>query len=373
MADGSILFQWHQGTSRRFRTGVSLHGHTYHSRECLSFIPRYAKLVPLLSGLLNNRCARYKQVHDEEFDFRQGWWTPPLSPAQAHGLEAGQIDGLDLQPIVSLSDHDSILAPLELLNLNIDVPVSVEWSVPLNPSFIHLGIHNLPFSKAAWLHEQMQAFRIAKDSGFLADILLHLNAIREVLIVFNHPLWDEPGIGDNPHRSMAAEFLLQHKNCVHALELNGLRPWRENLEVIQLAARHGLPVISGGDRHDTEPNSCINLTNSRSFSEFVSEIRGGFSEVFFLPSYCTPPGARITQSVVDIIRDHPHHPLGWTRWPDRVFYATNKHGVRSMSDCWVGNHQGIVRGVSTVAHLLSNRRLRPAVCYAFGGAQECRA
>ncbi len=95
----------------------------------------------------------------------------------------------------SLSDHDSIEAPLELLTCNLDTPVSVEWSVPLHPSFIHLGIHNLPAVKAKWLHNQMQAYRVSKDAEFLRDVLVQLNAIHDVLVVFNHPLWDEPGVG----------------------------------------------------------------------------------------------------------------------------------------------------------------------------------
>ncbi len=373
MADNSIHFQWETDGFKKFQTGISLHGHTYHSKECLGFIPRYSNAVPILNYLVNRQCDRYQRLQGVPLDFTRGWWTPPLSPEQAHTVEARQIAELGLKPIVSLSDHDSIQAPLDLINSDFNVPVSVEWSVPLHPSFIHLGIHNLPFRIAASLHEQMQAYREFRDPGRLGDVLTHLCSIKDVLIIINHPLWDEPGVGDLPHRTMVADFLHQHKAKIHALELNGLRPWKENLEVKEWADRFRLPVVSGGDRHDTEANPCINLSNSRTFSEFASEVRDGFSHLLFLPSYCTPPGARITQMVVDIMRDHPDHPLGWTRWSDRVFYNTMEFGVRSLSQCMNGNHPRVVRAFAAAAHLLKNQRLKPAVSFMFGGAQECRA
>ena len=61
------------------------------------------------------------------------WWTPPLTPRQAFDLEARQIDErLGLQPIVSISDNDSIAAPMlpQVLDRWSSVTVSVEWTVP---------------------------------------------------------------------------------------------------------------------------------------------------------------------------------------------------------------------------------------------------
>ncbi len=46
-----------RSVSRKFKTGVSLHSHTMHSRESLTFIPIYAQHIPLLAWELN-RLAR---------------------------------------------------------------------------------------------------------------------------------------------------------------------------------------------------------------------------------------------------------------------------------------------------------------------------
>jgi hypothetical protein len=32
-------------------------------------------------------------------------------------------------------------------------------------------------------------------------------------------------------------------------------------------------IISGGDRHGCEPSAVLNLTNAKTFSEFIDEIR----------------------------------------------------------------------------------------------------
>lgn len=50
-----------------------------------------------------------------EEDLSCMWWTPPLEPRQALDVEARQIeDRLGLAPIVALSDHDSLDAPMQL-------------------------------------------------------------------------------------------------------------------------------------------------------------------------------------------------------------------------------------------------------------------
>src|SRR5579862_9780455 len=83
-----------------FGRGVCLHGHTFHSEECLWFLPRYLKLIPGVSQLMPRFCAGV--------DFARAWWTPPLTPASALALEREQIARLGLAPIVSLTDHDNI-------------------------------------------------------------------------------------------------------------------------------------------------------------------------------------------------------------------------------------------------------------------------
>ena len=175
----------------------------------------------------------------------------------------------------------------------------------LNSSFIHLGIHNLPASSAPALLEEMRGYTSHPQPGALTGILVALHEMPGVLVVFNHPLWDEPGIGNNLHRAMLDEFLKTNGTHIHAFELNGLRPWTENSQVNALAAGLNKPAISGGDRHAMEPNACLNLTNANTFSEFVTEIRDGYSNLLFMPQYRQAPGARIMHMVIDIMSNHP--------------------------------------------------------------------
>ena len=37
--------------------------------------------------------------------------------------------------------------------------------------------------------------------------------------------------------------------CIHAVELGGLRSWDENQRALDFASQVGLPVVAGGDRH----------------------------------------------------------------------------------------------------------------------------
>src|ERR1035438_5521686 len=148
MKNGSVQFLWRNPPmAGRRRTGVCLHGHTLHSEECLSFLPRYLHMAPGISQAIRG----YER---KGTDFARAWWTPPLTPASALCLEREQIDGLGLQAMVSLTDHDNLEAGLAL-QVTADrrrVPVSVKWTVPYQHSIFHLGIHNLPPQNGrAWM------------------------------------------------------------------------------------------------------------------------------------------------------------------------------------------------------------------------------
>ena len=76
MKHDRVQFLWLEPTATQgFRAGVSLHGHTLHSKECLSFLPRYVGYIPG-GGLLLRANAR-------DTDFARAYWTPPLTPASA--------------------------------------------------------------------------------------------------------------------------------------------------------------------------------------------------------------------------------------------------------------------------------------------------
>jgi len=131
---------------------------------------------------------------------------------------------------------------------------------------------------------------------------------------------DQAAIGLARHRVALRNLIETVGDWIHALELNGLRPWRENRLVVDLARDLHRTLVSGGDRHGREPNALINLTNAATFTEFADEVRSGCSHVLFLPQYREPLGLRVLQTICEILRDCPDLG-GREKWTDRVFYA----------------------------------------------------
>ena len=320
----------------RFATAVSLHSHTLHSRESLDFFYRIARHCAPARWVLRRGEARYQSRHGVPLDLRRGWWTPPLAPRDAYSVEFDQISSMGLAPIVSLTDHDDIEAPMSLqaIEASRNIPVSVEWTVPFRNTFFHLGVHNLPPNRARAMMDRLRAFTERPRECDLRAILADLHAEPGTLNVFNHPLWDETGIGTEQHRTAALALLSQHGEYLHAIELNGLRPWRENASAIRLASDWAKPVISGGDRHVIEPNATLNLTNAGCFAEFASEIRSGWSDVLLASHYRTPYAMRVFHNILDVFRTYENHGLGWTDWSDRVFYTLHDGTIASLSQLW---------------------------------------
>ena len=158
-----------------------------------------------------------------------------------------------------------------------------------------------------------------------------------VLVVFNHPMWDLYLVGKEKHAFLVNEFLQKNGAYLHALELNGLRNWDENRAVRRLAEKWNMLLISGGDRHGVEPNANINLTNASSFTEFVHEIRREKkSNVLFMPQYAEPWKHRILQSTVDAIRHYPEFPQGSRTWDERVYHPDANGVIRPLSELWPG-------------------------------------
>jgi hypothetical protein len=315
-----------------FRTAVSLHSHTLHSHEPLSFLCRPGRTAGPVSGALKFARRCYPRI-----DPNRAYWTPPLAPLDAWELERGQIErGLQLHALVSLTDHDSMDAGLTLRVLEQcrDLPVSVEWTVPYRETFFHLGVHNVPAEGARDLMTDLAHFTSNPSPRRLFELLESVERDPSALIVFNHPGWDENRIGREEHRCRAMEFCSEYGRYVHALELNGLRPWSENRDVIRMAESIGKPLISGGDRHGLEPNTILNITNARTFGEFADEVRGGASEVLLRRQYFQPFSTRIFQNIRDIVADHEGHGRGWVRWSDRVFYTCDDGQDRPVPALW---------------------------------------
>ena len=344
MAGSQISYLWsNPHAAEGFASGVSLHSHTSQSKETLDFLANLGNRSHLIRKLLRFCEERAMQRYGFKVDYAAGYWTPPLTPRLAFDLESKQIEKLSVSPLVSISDHDNITAPMLLRTVAAarHIPVSVEWSAPFfgpdggcEQSF-HLGIHNLPSDTGAEWMRTLEEYTANPSNLRLTEILSALHALPNVLIIFNHPLWDLYLIGDQKHRLYVDEFIAQNGEFMHALELNGLRIWEENRAVKRLAAQHGKLLISGGDRHGVEPNANVNLSNATSFTEFVHEVRyKGISNVLFMPQYAEPWKHRILQSTLDAIRDYPEFPQGSRRWDERVYHPDLKGVVRPVCELW---------------------------------------
>jgi len=320
---------------RAFRTGVSLHSHTEFSQEELSGLPRHLERMPVVSHFLRREMERYRAKTGQPVDFSRAYWRGPLDARSAHDLERRQIERLDLPAIVSLTDHDNIDAGLQLRSEHIvsDSPISVEWTVPFEQTYFHIGVHNMAAQHALSIMRRMAAYTRQPSIQALGEFLEELDADRNVLIVFNHPLWDMAGIGHELTVAAASRFLRIYGPRLHALEINGLRSWPENLGVVHLADESGHPVLSGGDRHGLEPNATINLTRAANFAQFAQEIREErTSDIAILPQYGEPLCLRHLLTAWDAVHEHPQ--LERQRWIARVFVRCEDGTERPLSHFW---------------------------------------
>ena len=86
LRESRIRYYWQQSqTQKSFRTGISLHSHTLHSRESMDFIGRVTANTPWLSGAIRKQQAKYRALKGRDLDLRRAWWTPPLSPIHLSG------------------------------------------------------------------------------------------------------------------------------------------------------------------------------------------------------------------------------------------------------------------------------------------------
>jgi hypothetical protein len=338
MASSGISYLWRdKNASQGFRSGVSLHGHTNQSKETLDFLANFGNQYPVMRPLLARLEQRSEARHGVKVNYAASYWTPPMTPKLAFDLESRQIEKLGLEPMVSLTDHDSITAPmlLRMVPSARQIPVSVEWTAPYGKQTFHLGVHNLPSTRATEWMDALEDYTANPSDERLVEILVALNEEPNVLVVFNHPLWDLYMLGQEKHAFLVGEFLQKNGNYLHALELNGLRNWDENRAVRQLAEQWNMLLISGGDRHGVEPNANINLSNANSFTEFVHEVRREKkSNVLFMPQYAEPWKHRILQSTLDAIRHYPDFPQGSRTWDERVYHPDANGVVRPLSELW---------------------------------------
>jgi len=359
--DPIVHHEWNEsGLHRRYRAGVSIHSHTRHSHEDLRLVRRHALRLPLVAPVIRRELERLRTLHGRDLDVSRIVWTPPLTASGAERCERGAIErDLGLAGLVSLSDHDAIVAPLEMRGSEAgrEVPVSFEWSVTYEETVFHLGIHNLPPARAVELFEWL---RSCPDRSGLAARLRTLDREPDVLVVLNHPMWNQSLVPIERHHDLLRSFVGRYIRWIHALELNGLRTWEENRRTLRLAREVGRPAVGGGDRHGCEPGATINVTRARTFAEFVDEVRDGWSAVLLRRHYREPLLVRHIRTVWDVMRDHPNHPLGQVHWEQRLLVRNDAGEMHPLIESvdGIGRERGTRLFLGTV-RLAQEPRLGP--------------
>ncbi|MBK7393883.1 MAG: hypothetical protein IPI64_11395 [Chloracidobacterium sp.] len=353
--------------SSRAKTGVSLHSHTEHSKESLAFLPYYGSKIPLVSYLWKKETAKYHEKEGKEINFSTAFWNPPLDAHSVYDGEKKQINEAGLDAIVSLTDHDTIDGSLKVVQLpdNSNAPISLEWTVPYDFGFFHVGVHNLPRENAVELTKTLLDLTFVKENWINEkrdEMFSMLNDLPGVLLILNHPLWDIEMVGKESHELLLNDFLKAHGRWIHALEINGFRSWSENKAVIELSEAVDMPIATGGDRHGCKPNTVINLTNASTFEEFVNEVRiDKRSEVALMPEYEQPLNSRRFQSIGEILQSYPDFLKARRRWFDRMYFDVNDGQglVPISSNGWgLGEPKWVRRAVWTL-RFLGGSRIRP--------------
>ena len=355
-----------QDLSQKAKTGISLHCHTEYSKEMLDFVPVYAEKFPIISYFWKKERERFLEREGKVPDFSTAYWSPPLTPQEVYNIEKKQINDAGLESAVSLSDHDSIDANLQV-NENTDngkAPISLEWTVPFEYGFFHVGVHNLPKARAVELTKTLLDYTFVEEnhgSENLHQMFSMLNEIPEVLVILNHPLWDIEMVGKEKHEILLKNFIREFGRWIHAFEINGFRSWSENKAVIEMAEALNFPIVTGGDRHGCKPNTVINLTNAETFSEFAEEIRvDKRSEVVLMPEYRHPLHSRQLQSFSEILKLYPEFPAGRQKWFDRVYFDIGDgHGLRQLSVHWKRGGPTWLRWAIWTLGVMGSPKMRP--------------
>ena len=377
MSSSTISYLWRDTNAPQgFRSGVSLHSHTNQSSETLAFLAKIGNQLAAMRPLMARMERRSEANHGLRVNYAASYWTPPMTPKLAFDLESRQIEKLDVAPMVSLTDHDNIKAPMLLRTVPSarQIPVSVEWTVPRSVQSFHLGVHNLPSARATNWMATLAEFTAHPSDARLTEILIGLNDKPNVLVVFNHPAWDLYTIGREKHEFQVNEFLQKYGAYLHALELNGLRNWDENRTTRRLAEKWNMVLISGGDRHGVEPNANINLTNATSFTEFVHEIRREKkSDMLFMPQYAEPWKLRMLQSAIDAVRHYPEFPPGSRTWDERMYHPDANGVARPLSELWPdGTAPWALSGGIRLVQLMGRRLVSGSLRMVWSESHELR-
>jgi len=295
--------------------------------------------------------------------------------------EADQIEHkLSLKPIVSITDHDTLAAPLSLRCQPdpIPAPLSVEWTIPFAGNSFHVGVHHLPPACAEEVMKELSIYTAGSDESRLSDLLALLDSFPQVLLVLNHPWANFAWVDKETHRRTLLDFLAKYRSWIHALEFNGIRPCSENRRALELAEQNDLPVVGGGDRHGCRPCTVLNLTRTREWGEYVEQVRHDrTNDVLVMRTYEEPVQLRKLAVAGDVLRHYPHYPEGRRRFTDRIFASLDGDGWHSLTHHWgqTSPPTWVWPAVKATVGLASDH-VRPILAWLFslrGGAQELAA
>jgi hypothetical protein len=364
MAETRIA-QYVAAAARDAPTVVSLHSHTYISKESLGFLPEWATRTPLVGPVVRRLLNRYQARAGRPVDFARAYWCPPPSPIAVVESEVAQIANRfgTATPLVSITDHDTIAANLGLaaVGLGASCPVSTEWTVPFRDAIFHLGVHNMPPDLAAEMTGEFQRFTANPVEARLADLLGWVHAMPSVLVVLNHPLWNARDDRDQ-NDTAVADLLGAYGRFLHALEMGGYRGHAENNAVVRMGRDWDLPVLAGGDRHGHAPNALLNVTSASTFDEFVQEVRyDRRTHVVVMPEYQEHPATRVLEVVSDVLRQDPVAAPGQQHWTERVFIIREDGRHQPLEEVWMSQAPFLARAIIATATALSSVAARQAL------------
>ncbi len=320
-----------------FRTGISLHAHTRHSKENLGFFPHYIEFLRtgFITRMVQSGVRRFQEINGKSLDFSRAYWTPPVTPEMVVASETEQIERqLNLASLVSFTDHDTIDGPLALRQQDpaTRVPISVEWTIPFSGNTFHLGVHHLPAEQSTDIVKALAEYTASPGEEKLRELLAFLHSSPDTLIVLNHPLQNILRTKPPEHLASLRQLLTRCGRWIHGLEVNGMRSWTENRDVLRMAEEYDMPVIAGGDRHGRSPNTVVNLSQAESWTDFACGIRTDRrNTVLFLPAYAEPAPLRELATAGDVLRRYPNYPYGQRRFTDRIFFNHEGYGWHPIS------------------------------------------
>jgi hypothetical protein len=285
--------------AQEFDFVVSLHNHSTHSIENMSFLNEVVRLrfMQPFQGILQ---SAFGLAEIPDLDYRDIFYRSPLTVEDVFLTESASVSSLDFEGVhLGITDHDEFGGSVELLQKHPEHahrnPLGEELSIYFDDYLFHLGVTGLPETGITEIHTNLQVAAREKRLDDLFEILHSTGC----LVILNHPLvpW-----GKDSQRKIPAEALMERYGwAIHALEYNGMRSKEENDLVLQLAKHLGKPLIGGGDSHLLLASSVLSLTQAASFAEFAAEVKDGHGVPLITPTFFAPLGWKIFLRVLYFI------------------------------------------------------------------------